>query len=313
MRRKSALVLAVVVVLLPMVAIADEEAGEFELKFKGEGLFGMYPDGDLLVFFPYPGPDSLNVSHLGLSQVDWEIRVTQAFEFVDGWFTILGANGRDSLEGDYSGFVLDLATGEYDLEWDFTGGTGRFEGATGTGHTDGLSNLLTGEAKFEFSGDVTVPKEKTLIARAAALKATNTAVTGTRFVIPSGQTPTREWTDEDGVWHVRGSVAFVDFEGDLVGPGIAVVNLNLDRATGNGDESGYLTAELTWGELSGTFAGRFSLTYTGWVGVGHGVYHGTGGFAGMKFMEDFVIDFTATPVPPYAVDFDGIILDPHGK
>ena len=55
-------------------------------------------------------PDSLNVSHLGLSQVDWEIRVDPLNfpAFVDGWFTITGANG-DSLEGDYSGFVLDLA------------------------------------------------------------------------------------------------------------------------------------------------------------------------------------------------------------
>jgi hypothetical protein len=160
MKHRIVLVFSVVVVLLPLVAIADPGAMVFELKFKGEGQFGMYPDGDLLVFFPYPGPDSLNVSRLGLSQVDWEIRVTQAFEFVDGWFTITGANGRDGLMGSYSDFVLDLATGDYDLEWDFTGGTGRFEGAEGTGHTDGLSNLVTGEAKFEFSGTITVPKGK---------------------------------------------------------------------------------------------------------------------------------------------------------
>jgi hypothetical protein len=74
-------------------------------------------------------------------------------EFVDGWFTITGANG-DGLSGYYSGFVLNLATGDYDLEWAFTGGTGRFLDYTGTGHTDGLANLVTGEAEFEFSGTI---------------------------------------------------------------------------------------------------------------------------------------------------------------
>jgi hypothetical protein len=157
MKLKSVLLFSVVIASLTFVAIAGD-VKESEIAFKGEGQFGMYPDGVLLVFFPYPGPDLLNVSHLGLSEVDWEIRVTQAFVFVDGWFTITGANG-DSLVGDYSGFVLDLETGDYDLEWAFTGGTGRFEGATGTGPTDGLANLVTGEAKFEFSGKVTVPKK----------------------------------------------------------------------------------------------------------------------------------------------------------
>ena len=167
MKLKSVLVFSVVIASLTFVAIAGD-VKEFDLKFKGGGQFGQYIDDDgLLVFYPavfvppdqLPHvPDSLNVSHLGLSEVDWEIRVNPSNfpEFVDGWFTITGANG-DSLEGDYSGFVLDLVTGEYDLEWDFKSGTGRFEGATGTGHTDGLANLLTGEAEFEFSGEITVP------------------------------------------------------------------------------------------------------------------------------------------------------------
>jgi hypothetical protein len=144
-------------------------------------------------------------------------------------------------------------------------------------------------------------------------KATKTAVTGTTYVIPSEQEPIREWIDGDGIWHVRGEVANYIHEGDLEGTGVGVVNLNLDFATGNGDESGYSTSEMTWGELNGTFEGRFSVTYTGWVGIGHGVYHGTGDFAGMKFMEDFVIDFTVTPDPPYVVTFNGTILDPHGE
>jgi len=84
------------------------------------------------------------------------------FNFRSGTFTITGANGRDGLEGDYSGFVM--GEGTYDLEWDFTGGTGRFEDARSTegtqGHTDGLVDLETGYAEFEFSGEITVPKGK---------------------------------------------------------------------------------------------------------------------------------------------------------
>jgi hypothetical protein len=82
--------------------------------------------------------------------------------------------------------------------------------------------------------------------------------------------------------------------------------------TGDGDESGAVTFEATWGELSGTFEGRFSATYTGWVGTGHGVYHGTGDLAGMKFMEDFSIVIWPLE-PPFGGNYGGIILDPHGE
>jgi hypothetical protein len=151
-----------------------------------------------------------------------------------------------------------------------------------------------------------------LLTGIAWAKATKTPVTATKLVTPSGLTPTRDWTDEDGIWHVRGSVAYVDYvEGDLHGSGRAVVNLNFDMSTGNGDESGYSTAELTWGELSGTFEGRFSVTYTGFVGVGRGVYHGSEDFAGMKLMEDFIVILAETP--PFVVYSDGTILDPHGQ
>ena len=140
---------------------------EFELKFKGDGYFANEYDpatGDL-VFSPAGGADLLNVSHLGLSEVVWELRVTPppgseedpAFAFRSGTFTITGANG-DSLTGSYSDF--QMGTGTYTLEWLFEGGTGRFNGASGTGHTDGLVDLDTGYAKFKFTGDITVPKEK---------------------------------------------------------------------------------------------------------------------------------------------------------
>jgi len=133
MKLKSVLVFSVVIALLPFAAIADRSEKEFELKFKGDGYFELAFDegtGDL-VFSPIGGFDLLNVSHLGKSEVAWELRVDPVtFEFRSGTFTITGANGRDGLEGYYSGFQLGV--GEYDLDWVFTGGTGRFDGAEGT-------------------------------------------------------------------------------------------------------------------------------------------------------------------------------------
>jgi hypothetical protein len=146
----------------------------------------------------------------------------------------------------------------------------------------------------------------------AEAKAKKTYVTGTTEVTPSGEIePLEHWEDDDGILHIRGSVSEYEFEGDMEGIGRGLVNLNLDMSTGNGDESGYSTSELTWEGLSGTFAGLFEVKYTGWVGIGHGVYHGTGDFAGMKLFQDFTVDLSAGP--PYEVITEGIILVPHGK
>ena len=148
-----------------------------------------------------------------------------------------------------------------------------------------------------------------LITGIAWAKATKTPVTGTTEVLPTGNLE-REWIDDNGIWHIRGASSKLVFSGDLVGEGTAVVNLNLDMLTGNGEESGHSISQLSWGGLSGTFEGSFSVTYTAGVGDGHGVYHGTGDFAGMKLMEDFTVYLLADPI---FVVFDGIILDPHGE
>ena len=160
MKLRSMLVLSVVA-SIPLVVTADPDVKELGLKFTGDGYFAVEYEyvGDVLVmvFSPATGVDLLDVSHLGQSAVAWEIRVTLDFTFVDGWFTITGANGRDSLVGDYNSFVM--GDGTYTLGWDFTGGTGRFEGADGTGLTNGLVDLNTVYAQFEFSGAITVPKD----------------------------------------------------------------------------------------------------------------------------------------------------------
>lgn len=159
MKHKSVLLFSVVIVSLTFVAIAGD-VKELDLKFKGDGYFDVVVSSTEWIFSPYGGPDLLDVSHLGESQVDWELHVTPPmeeppFDFISGTFTITGSNG-DSLTGSYSDF--QMGTGTYTLKWLFEGGTGRFEGASGTGRTDGLVDLVTGYAQFEFSGDINVPK-----------------------------------------------------------------------------------------------------------------------------------------------------------
>lgn len=160
MKLRSVLLFSIVIASFAFVAIAGD-LKEYELKFKGDGYFTAdyeYQGKKLkyVIFSPYGGYDLLDVSHLGESKVVWELRVTPDFRFVNGTFTIAGANGSDSLVGHYSNFQLGVGT--YALDWVFTGGTGRFEGASGTGHTDGLVDLVTGYAEFEFSGTVTTPQ-----------------------------------------------------------------------------------------------------------------------------------------------------------
>ena len=157
MKLKSVLVFSVVI-SLTLVAVAGDTK-DYELKFKGSGYFvaDLDPATGDLVFSPYGGYDLLDISHLGESVVVWELRVDPlTFEFRSGTFTITGSNGKDTLEGHYSDFQLGV--GEYDLDWAFTGGTGRFGDATGTGHTDGLVDLNPGYAQFEFSGMVTTQR-----------------------------------------------------------------------------------------------------------------------------------------------------------
>ena len=157
MKIKRVLVFSIVIASLTFVAMAGGEK-EYELKFKGEGAFDMVVDPDWgLVYIPPGGFELLDVSHLGESEVAWKLRVLPPPDGEPfGCFTITAANGKDSLEGIYDGFVLNWEEGWYDLEWEFTGGEGKFDGATGRGHTDGLVDFTTGIAKYEFSGEVKV-------------------------------------------------------------------------------------------------------------------------------------------------------------
>ncbi len=152
-----------------------------------------------------------------------------------------------------------------------------------------------------------------LITGIAWAKATKTPISGTQTVQSTG-TPARLWVDDEGILHYRGLPGVMTFpSGDVTGTGSYVVNVNLDLATGNGDESGAATLNLTWGELSGTIEGRFTGIYTAGISNGTGVYHGiSGDFVGMKMMWSY--QFTAGDVGvPWPTTYTAIVVDPHGE
>ena len=146
-------------------------------------------------------------------------------------------------------------------------------------------------------------------------EATKTPIAGAQTVQVVGP-PERDWVDDEGIEHYRGFPSvFVFVSGDLDGTGSSVVNVNYDPATGNGDESGAATIDVTWGELSGTFEGHLTGTYAAGFSTGTVVYHGiSGDFEGMKMMMSYRMDTTtALPGWPWLVTYDVIILDPHGE
>jgi hypothetical protein len=146
-------------------------------------------------------------------------------------------------------------------------------------------------------------------------EATHTPIAGTETITVTGP-PVRLWEDDEGIAHYRGLPGVIDFpSGDLDGTGSFVVNVNLDPVTGNGDESGAATINVTWGELSGTFEGRLTATFTAGISSGTVVYHGiSGDFQGMKMMMSYSLDTTTGPPgTPWLATYEAIVLDPHGE
>ncbi len=143
-------------------------------------------------------------------------------------------------------------------------------------------------------------------------KATKTAVSGTYSSIIVGS-PERMWTSGGGILHIRRMPTQLTFPApgttsDLVGTGIGVVNLNLDPS-GTGDVTSFWTLNVSWGSLSGTFEGRFTAKVIENVADAKAVLHGTADdFVGMKMHLKIHGGSFGTPL-----EFEGIILDPHGE
>jgi hypothetical protein len=95
-------------------------------------------------------------THLGsLTTVQSHCVAPPSFDFTDGLFTLTAANG-DQLSGTYEGefLPLDPPLAAIDGEFTFTGGTGRFIGATGGGDASGVQNLATGDATVVLEGTI---------------------------------------------------------------------------------------------------------------------------------------------------------------
>lgn len=127
--------------------------------------------------------------------------------------------------------------------------------------------------------------------------------------------PGRQWTDEDGVLHIRGIVQTQYSEGQdengipFVMNGELVANLNLDLATGNGDATFHITYhEVTYGDLHGSFEGTGRATYTGFVAQGEwNNPQGGGDFAGWHSRGTYTRTFGAEQS-----QWEGILHNPHG-
>ena len=94
----------------------------------------------------------------------------------------------------------------------------------------------------------------------------------------------------DGILHIRGSVGLLTFEGTtldgtpLTWTNLVVDSLNLNLETGDGQDFGSFSVDLTFGDLRGTFEGHFVFVITGGFGTAlRYVGQGSGDFDGMIF------------------------------
>jgi hypothetical protein len=123
--------------------------------------------------------------------------------------------------------------------------------------------------------------------------------------------PGKVWIDEEGIQHIRDAVMeweFLTGEGDLVGSGWGIYNMNIDPLTGEGDTQGFHYLDLSFGPLSGTFAGHADCVINGFVMAGDYIAHGDGGFEGMKLKMGVTLVFGSG-----MAEYDGILHDPKGK
>jgi hypothetical protein len=129
-----------------------------QVPFKGSdlGYFVVSPTGNPTVVLTQDFATG-RATHLGKYKlVAQEFINLATLEVTDGSFTITAANG-DTIYGTYSGQAA--ATDKpgvitYDVTGPITGGTGRFEGATGTLNFLGVADLSTGVLSETITGTI---------------------------------------------------------------------------------------------------------------------------------------------------------------
>ena len=140
-------------------------------------------------------------------------------------------------------------------------------------------------------------------------KATKDTVQG-EFGYAGDLSQAKIWTDEEGVTHLR-NIPYSAWSTDGLDITMyGTCNHNRDMATGDGDFWGSDHEVLvTWGDLTGTFRGRYGGITVNHAGYSNHSYQGIDGdFVGWKLRFDATWDFIAKTGA-----FEGILHNPHGE
>ena len=156
--RRIAPALVVAAFTCSVPAVAEQHAVPFKATVRTQER--MYPDRAVCPSYPFlfgTTTGTGKASHLGavsLVASDCFTPGENTFSFSNGKLTLTAANG-DELNAIYNGELHPLVnTPPYTLytisgNLTFTGGTGRFVGASGSGYLSGTENIKTGQGQFE--------------------------------------------------------------------------------------------------------------------------------------------------------------------
>lgn len=112
---------------------------------------------------PYVNTGSGQVTHLGAVKVEifhctFFDPVSGSGRFGPGTITLTAANGDTLTLADWGTFRFvqtpDALLSYIDLEWEVIGGTGRFEGATGSGGGAPVGDVMAGTTTVTFRGSI---------------------------------------------------------------------------------------------------------------------------------------------------------------
>jgi hypothetical protein len=147
---------------LVALSLAGPAVADHPVPFKGSF------EGDVTVTPPPPplGPPFVsvdveatgNATHLGQFTLDIPHLVNRANGTADGKYEFTAANG-DTLTADFKGVAVFVAPGVLYIEetLTITGGTGRFDGATGSVSVERWYDMIAGTTVGSFEGTISSP------------------------------------------------------------------------------------------------------------------------------------------------------------
>jgi hypothetical protein len=153
--RACGLLVVLVTLALPVQALAGKAV---PLKGHDKGNFTLTTDGCGAGVFAVAVNDTGKATHVGTYGYHSDECFNGATGAFSGTFTITAANG-DTISGTYAGTVVEVvgSLGFYEQDNVITGGTGRFDGASGQFHLSGIANLSTLESSQKISGTLSSP------------------------------------------------------------------------------------------------------------------------------------------------------------